>query len=424
MSGERALLVLVKGYPRLSETFIAQEIRSLEKAGFRLRIVSMRQPTDKAIHPVHREIEAPVTYLPEYLHHSPMRVMKALWRARRLPGFGAARRAFFDDLRHDLTRNRLRRFGQAAVLAAEMPADVAQIYAHFIHTPGSVARYASMMTGLPWSCSAHAKDIWTTPDRELAGKLSHADFVVTCTDAGRRRLNALAPTDKPVRLVYHGLDLTRFRPLTAPAAERDGSLPDKPVRFLTVARAVEKKGLDTLIDALAALPADLNWTWTHIGGGGLTRKLEAQAKAHGITGRCQFLGARPQESVIAAYGVSDVFVLPCRVADDGDRDGLPNVLMEAGSQGLALVSTPVSGVTELIEDGVTGVIVPPDEPAALSACLARLARQPAERYALGRAVSRKVLTTFNHETAIGGLIDLLPASLRNETAKPRRIAAE
>jgi glycosyltransferase involved in cell wall biosynthesis len=424
MSLSQTIVVLVKGYPRLSETFIAQEIRTLEKAGFGLRIVSMRQPTDTELHPVHREITAPVSYLPEYLHDAPLRVIRSIWRMRQAPGFRQALRIFFQDLRRDFTRNRVRRFGQAAVLAAEMPDDARHIYAHFIHTPGSVARYASLMSGLPWSCSAHAKDIWTTPDRELADKLRDAVFTVTCTEAGLQRLNALAPPGKPAHLVYHGLDLSRFRPMTAPLIQRDGRDRAKPVRFLTVARAVEKKGLDTLITALAALPADLHWTWTHIGGGALSKKLIAQAKTSGIADRCHFLGARAQEEVIAAYAVSDVFVLPCRVASDGDRDGLPNVLMEAASQGVALVSTPVSGVTELIEDGVTGRIVPPDEPAALSEVLRHLASHPAERHGLARAGSHKVFTHFDHQKAIHGLIRLFPASLRVVSDDVTGVAAE
>jgi glycosyltransferase involved in cell wall biosynthesis len=424
MSMDATLIVLVKGYPRLSETFVAQELRSLEKAGFRIRILSMRQPTDGAVHPVHREIVAPVSYLPEYLHEAPLRVLRSLMKVRRLAAFRAAFRTFLTDLRHDISRNRIRRFGQAAVLAAEMPGDVAQIHAHFIHTPASVARYASILTGLPWSCSAHAKDIWTTPDRELTAKLSHADFTVTCTEAGLKRLNALAPPENPAKLVYHGLDLSRFRPLLAPATERTGADPAMPVRFLTVARAVEKKGLDVLIEALAALPAGLHWTWTHIGGGTLAKKLSARAKAKGIADRCRFLGARAQEDVIAAYAAHDVFVLPCRIAGDGDRDGLPNVLMEAGSQGLTLVSTPVSGVTELIEDGVTGCIVPPDDPQALSEALARLAAHPMERYRLGRAASQKIFGLFDHDKAMKGLVDLFPARLRSAADVARSVAAE
>jgi glycosyltransferase involved in cell wall biosynthesis len=426
MTAQPILAVLLKGYPRLSETFIAQEILSLERAGFRIRIISMRQPTDTSVHPIHAEIRADVAYLPEYLHDDPLRVLRALLSARKLPGFRAALRVFFRDLRGDISRNRFRRFGQAAVMAAERSADDGHIHAHFIHTPASVARYASLMTGLPWSCSAHAKDIWTTGARELADKLADAQFTVTCTRVGLERLNALALPERPAQLVYHGLDLSRFRPMSAPLAERDGSDPLKPVRFLTVARAVEKKGLDTLIDALALLPPGLAWTWTHIGGGGLTKALQARAERHGIVAKCRFLGARSQADVIAAYTASDAFVLPCRIAADGDRDGLPNVLMEAASQGLALISTPVSGVTELVEDGVTGSIIPPDNAAALAGEMLRLAQAPHDRFRLGREASRKVFAQFDHVRTMTGLVALFPAGLR-PASPPRRhvgLAAE
>jgi glycosyltransferase involved in cell wall biosynthesis len=416
------LLVLVKGYPRLSETFVAQELLSLEEAGFRLHIVAMRRPTDKAVHPVHERIAAPVDYLPEYLHDEPLRVLRSLFAARRLPGFRNALSLFWKDLRRDVTRNRIRRFGQAAVLAVEMPEQARQIYAHFIHTPGSVARYAAAMTGLPWSCSAHAKDIWTTPDWELREKLADADFAVTCTEAGLDRLASLAPTGK-VRLVHHGLDLARFRPLRVPPQNRDGADPSKPVRFLTVARAVEKKGLDVLVEALSRLPSDIAWTWTHIGGGE-TKTLKALASLRGIADRCRFLGSRAQAEVMAAYRDADVFALPCRIAADGDRDGLPNVLMEAGSQGLALVSTGVAGVGELIEDNATGLIVPSDDVAALARTLERLARAPEERHRLGRAASRKVFARFDHAKAIDGLIRLFPRELRSAEAGDLRQAAE
>jgi glycosyltransferase involved in cell wall biosynthesis len=185
---------------------------------------------------------------------------------------------------------------------------------------------------------------------------------------------------------------------------------------------VEKKGLDTLVAALALLPRDLAWRWTHIGGGELLKALKAQAKAAGVAERCIFLGARPQEEVIAAYRESDVFVLPCRVAEDGDRDGLPNVLMEAASQNVALVSTPVSGVTELIEDGATGAIVPPDDPGALAARLAALVRDTAERHRLGKAGARAVATRFDHGKAMGPLIALFPERFR--TTRPDRPMSE
>jgi glycosyltransferase involved in cell wall biosynthesis len=410
---KRKLVLLLKGYPRLSETFIAQEILSLEKAGFDIEIIAMREPHDVAIHPVHREIRAPYRYIPEYLHDAPVRVARSLMAARRLPGFAAAWRAFRADLGRDLSRDRVRRFGQAAVLAVEMPADAARLHAHFIHTPSSVARYASLMTGIPWSCSAHAKDIWTSTDADLRLKLASAVFTVTCTKAGRERLSGLSPPDKPAHLVYHGLDLSRFKPLVVPRPERRGQGADTEIRLLTVARAVEKKGIDTIIEALGRLPEGLFWSWTHIGGGDLIGKLKAEAARLGIADRCRFLGARPQEDVIAAYASSDIFVLPCRVAGDGDRDGMPNVLMEAGSQGLVLVSTAVSGVVELVEDGKTGLLTQPDDPQALAALILRLAADPGERYRLGKGASETIFRMFDHATAVQDLIALLPAELRS-----------
>jgi len=133
---------VLKGYPRLSETFIAQEILELEKRGLEIQIISLRHPTDTHLHPVHGEISAPISYLPEYLHHEPIRVARAIWIARQLPGYNKAAKLWRGDLARDISRNRIRRFGQACVLAVELPAEIEQLHAHFLHTPASVARYA------------------------------------------------------------------------------------------------------------------------------------------------------------------------------------------------------------------------------------------------------------------------------------------
>ena len=397
---------ILKGYPRLSETFIAQEILALEQAGLPIRIFSMRRPTDSRVHPAHREITAPVVYLPEYLHAEPLRVLRAVWRARRLPGFSHALRQWARDLPRDFSRNRFRRFGQAAVLAVELPGDIKRLHAHFIHTPASVTHYASLLTGLPWSASAHAKDIWTSPDWDLQQKLAAADWAVTCTALGRDHLNALAPLAKPVTLIYHGLDLARFQPLLRPRPLRDGSDAAAPVELLTVGRAVPKKGLTTLLSALALLPPGLHWRWTHVGGGDLAARLKAQAAALGIAGKISWRGSLAQEEVLALYRSADLFILPCRVADDGDRDGLPNVLVEAQSQGLACVSTPVSAVPELIKDGVNGLLVPQDAPETLAQALRQLIGDPMRRYSLGKAGAIKVRASFSHHAGIAQLLQL------------------
>ncbi len=398
-----AVAVILKGYPRLSETFIAQEIRELERLGLNLRIVSLRHPTDRHRHPVHREIAAPVRYLPEYLHCEPRRVLRGLSVARGLVGFAAARAAWLRDLRRDPTRNRIRRFGQACVLAAELEADIVHLHAHFLHTPASVARYAALMSGLPWSCSAHAKDIWTTPDWEIAEKLVELDWAVTCTAAGRDRLQALAPTRDRVGLVYHGLDLERFPAPAGIRPARDGSAAGDPVTILSVGRAVEKKGYDDLLDALATIPPGLSWRLRHIGGGELIARLKDRATRRGIAKRIDWLGAQPQETVLSEMRRADLFALASKVAADGDRDGLPNVLMEAQSQGLAVLATKVSAIPELVVDQQTGRLVPPGDVKALAGALTRLIVDPRLRERLGQAGMARVRASFSLAANIEGI---------------------
>ncbi|WP_157015761.1 glycosyltransferase [Mesorhizobium xinjiangense] len=404
------VVVVLKGYPRLSETFIAQEIHALEQAGFRLSLVSLRHPTSKKRHPVHDEIKAPVTYLPEYLYQEPLRVLKAWLKARRLPGYAKAWRHWLADLKRDFTPNRGRRFGQALVLAAEFPADATWIYSHFIHTPSSVARYAGDMLGAPWSASAHAKDIWTSPDWELSEKMASARWVVTCTAGGCDHLKALAADPSRVSLVYHGLDLDRFGHAERTPGARDGSAPGEPVRLLSVGRAVHKKGFDTLLEALARLPGDLSWRWTHIGGGDLEDELKAQAERVGLAGKVVFAGGAAQQQVLEAYRASDLFVLPCRISGNGDRDGLPNVLVEAQSQGLMCISTDISGIPELIRDGENGILIEPERPDQLAAAMERAVRDPELRSRQGAAGEHRVRSDFDHHATIGALIDLFERS--------------
>jgi len=412
----RTIAVIVKGYPRLSETFIADELRGLERCGFDIRIVSLRRPTDSAIHPVHREIAAPVLYLPEYLHDAPARVFRA-WRVvKSLPGYGDARGAWLADLKRDPSRNRTRRFGQAVVLAHELSPDVEHLHAHFLHTPASVARYASLILGLPWSCSAHAKDIWTSPEWEKRDKLRSLEWLVTCTRAGAEHLAALASEADKVELVYHGLDLVSFPPPSTQNSSRDGRDAANPVRILSVGRLVEKKGYADLLAALAALPSGLNWRLAHVGGGPLLRELKRHAARVGIGERIEWLGALPRDEVLDQYRRSDLFVLASRVSKDGDRDGLPNVLVEAASQGLACVSTTAGAARELIEPGANGLLVAPGNPIELSKALERLIREPALRAHFGAAAQRRVRIAFDFEPGlerIAAKLGLAPCALHS-----------
>lgn len=384
---------VLKGYPRLSEAFIAQEIAALERRGLEILIVSLRRPTDDRLHPVHREIRAAVHYLPEYLYQAPLRVLRAWWSVRKLPTYKAARTQWLRDLRRDPTPNRVRRFGQALVLSAELPRDVGRLHAHFLHTPASVARYAALLRHLPWSGSAHAKDIWTTPEWEKREKLAACDWLVTCTRVNHAHLAALAPRGR-VELVYHGIDLLRFPPHRTVRGAPDGADPRHPVRILSVARLVEKKGTDILLEALARLPADLQWRFVHVGGGPLGAKMRRRARSLGIAERITWRGALAQQDLLAEYRAADLFALACRVARDGDRDGLPNVLLEAQSQALACVATRVSAIPELIDAAATGLLVTEDDVPALAGALAALIRDPARRRSLGDAGQARVRAQF------------------------------
>ncbi len=406
------LAVLVKGWPRLSETFIAQELVALEEEGVDFEIWSLRHPTDIKRHPLHERLKARVHYLPEYLYEEPERVWAARDIARKLPGYAKAYEIWRADLRRDITPNRVRRFGQACVLAAEMSDEVLAMYAHFLHTPSSVARYAAIMRGMPWSFSAHAKDIWTSPDWEISEKLSDksfgAAFGATCTGFGAKHLQDMSD-GTPVDLIYHGLDLTRF----PKPPERIWRTAEAPLKLMSVGRLVEKKGFDNLIAALTLLPNDLDWHFTHIGGGALKDKLQAQAVEAGIADRITWHGACDQPEVIAAMRDSDLFVLPSRVAKDGDRDGLPNVLMEAASQRLPILSTAVSAIPEFIDTGTHGTLSS-DQPKDLAAAIVSIAQSPEHAAEMAEAALARLRHEFGMMPGIHQLKSRITAMLQDQ----------
>ncbi len=402
------LAVLVKGWPRLSETFIAQELVALQEAGHHFDIWSLRHPTDTKRHPLHDQFKGQVRYLPEYLYDEPERVWSARKIAQSLPGYAKSYEVWRQDLKRDPSHNRIRRFGQACVLASELPSAIRALYAHFLHTPSSVARYAAIMRGVPWSFSAHAKDIWTSPDWEKREKLQAATygaaFGATCTAVGAEHLRDLADTPERIDLIYHGLDLARFPKPT----ERSTRSPDDPFQMLSVGRLVEKKGFDRLIDALAQLPASLDWHWTHIGGGALGNTLRDKAHTAGVFDRITWKGSCDQPEVIAAMRQADLFILPSRIAADGDRDGLPNVLMEAASQNLPILSTPVSAIPEFITSGTHGVLSK-DDSTSLASSIAALAADPDRTAQMASNAYGRLISEFRMEPGIARLSTRLHA---------------
>lgn len=399
------LCVVVHAWPRLSMTFVAQELVGLEEEGLELWIATYGEP-DKIRHPIHDRLKAPVHRLRS---GGPGigRFIQAWRKVRRRPGFSKALRLFRRELRTGRKRRQWRAFARGVILAAELPADVRAIYVHFIGSSATVARYASIISGLPLAASAHARDIWTSTETDIRSKLGAMRWCATCTTVGADYLRTLTDDPGKIHLIYHGLSFDRFPADPPQRSNRDGADAADPVRLLSVGRAVEKKGFDVLLDALAALPPKLQWRWTHVGDGKIMEQLRRYADGFGLSDRIDWLGAQDQNAVIELYRSSDLFVLPCREASDGDRDGLPNVLMEAQSQALACVSTDFSEIPELIIHDRTGVLVPPGEAPPLASALERLIRSPAERRTLGMAGYDRVRSSFEARTGIHEVAVLL-----------------
>ncbi len=376
------IAVVVKGYPRLSETFIAQEIFGLQERGIDQLIVALRQPYDPYVHEVHEKITADVLYLTEYLKDDRARVERAFIWAKQQPRYAVARACFEADLKHKKNAERFRRWGQACVLAYELPEDVNWIHTHYLHSPCTVARYAALLTGRSWSFSAHAKDIWTTEAWELKTKLADADWGVTCTKTNLSYLRSLCTQPEKISLVYHGLDFCGFPSSPPDATLRDGSGDDS-VQIISVGRLVDKKGYDTLLRSLCALPEDLNWHFTQIGGGEQQERLQNLSAQLGLEDKVTWLGAQPRTLVLAELEKADIFALACRVTKSGDRDGLPNVVMEAQAMALPCVAAEVSALPEIIKSGETGLLCPPEDAEAFSHALLSLITQPEERQRLG-----------------------------------------
>ena len=351
---------VLKRYPRYSETFVVNEILAHEAAGVSLEIFSLRPPEDTHFQDVIARVRAPVNYL-----RAEAVKLAEFWRSlgEASAEFPAMRDAWGEGLRENVIE-----MHQAVLLArAVRRKGIAHLHAHFATSAAGVARLASRITGVPYSVTAHAKDIFhddVKPD-DLARKFGDAAAVVTVSDFNLAYLRQnYGPAAARVRRIYNGLDLDKFS--FQPPAERAPLI-------LSVGRLVEKKGFADLIDACAILAErGTPFTCQIIGTGELEESLREKVQALGLTERVQLLGPRPQNQLVDYVRRAAVFAAPCVVGSDGNRDGLPTVLLEAMALGTPCVSTAVTGIPEAVRDGETGLLVPEHDPAALADAMERL----------------------------------------------------
>lgn len=389
---------VLKQYPRLSETFILNEILGVEGTGAKVSVFSLRPPTEGRFHPDLASVEADVHYLA-----APDKAV-FLDAIRALPDIGTDRLvdvlAFVDLLPGD---RRARLVLDAIAVAREVRrSGVDHLHAHFLTVAAHTAHLTHLLTGVPYTVTAHAKDIYRHDvNWEIAARVgSRAAAVVTVCDANLSYLRGrLDGSGTRLVRIYNGLG-----PQAAPAplASRTHGL------VLGVGRMVEKKGFDVLLDAFAAVATTRPETrCVLVGDGDCRAALEAHARRLGIADRVTFTGAQPQQVVADWLRRAHVMVAPCRIGEDGNQDALPTVLLESLGAGLPSVSTPVAGITEIIEHGIEGLIVPRDDVEATAAAIVDLLDDPDRWRAMSDAGPRKLAARFDRTRTITELVGVM-----------------
>ena len=374
---------VTKMFPRFSETFILTELLQVEAQGLDVEIFSLRPPADGRFHAKLAELRAPVTYLTSA-------GIKAadLWAelSAAQDELGALGPQLSELLALD-ARDALQAVQLARLVRRR---GITHLHAHFASAGTTVARMAARLADITYGFTAHAKDIFHAEvDREeLRRKLADAADVVTVSDFNLDHLRREFGADADVvRRVYNGLELSDFS-YDSPA--------ERPAVIAAVGRLVQKKGFDDLLGAAALLiDQGREVQIVLVGSGEREAELRVQAERLGLGERLQMLGGLPQHKVAQIVAGAAVFAAPCVVGTDGNRDGLPTVLLEAMALGTPCVATPVTGIPEVIEHEVTGLLVPERDPQALAAALARVLDDPDLRVSLAKAARDLIETEFD-----------------------------
>jgi glycosyltransferase involved in cell wall biosynthesis len=408
---------LLRSYPRLSQTFVLNEILSLERRGVRLQLFALSNPHETEVQAEVAEVRAPIHYLERSAGSVAASVRRVIEHGRAII---AGPRRYLSTLlfvlRHGeldsayRTATRLQCFQYAVRLrnvARTMERDsrirIDHLHAHFAHDPALVALLTQRMAGIPFSFTAHARDLYQVPPASLARRVEEATAVVACCATNADYLSrTLSPHQhRKIRLIHHGVDTNRFRPAATP------SLNTAPPLILSVGRLVEKKGFDDLIMACRELERKhIAFRCEVYGDGPERERLQELIDSWALADRVVLFGARPVRKIIPAYQDADVFALTPFVTEDGDRDGIPNVLLEAMASGLPVVTTGAGGISELVQDGVNGLLSEPRDVKGIAANLRRLLSDPSLRSRLGVLARRTVTHDFDSRASTRQLMSV------------------
>jgi glycosyltransferase involved in cell wall biosynthesis len=439
---------VLRSYPRLSQTFILHEILALEQLGLSLQIFAITNPHEPVAQAQVAEVRAPVQYLEDVTRRS-----RAIILREHLRTALASPRRYAATLRY-LLRNkvidtaytassRFECFHQAVYLARQLRRPdntIGHLHAHFAHDPALIALLTHMLTGISFSFTAHARDLFQIPRQSLIERIAAASAVLTCCGANLAYFDEVVPTAlrAKVRLIHHGVNLEGFQPRTenghpqgqprtedlqdesgspfSPALSLVEAVPDSAPLILSVGRLVAKKGFPDLLRACALLKqSGQRFRCAIYGDGPLRAELAALIDELGLAGDVALPGECSQRELIPIFQQADIFALTPFVTEDGDRDGIPNVLVEAMACGLPPVSTAVSGIPELIQHEYNGLLAQPRDIAELAAQLGRLLADAQERNRLGAAARRTVVEHFDLHAAARQIAELFEQAAQAHT---------
>jgi glycosyltransferase involved in cell wall biosynthesis len=406
---------ILRSYPRLSQTFILNEMLALERLGLRLTVFALERAADGQNQPQVAALRAPVFFLDEALRQSWVKRL-----ARHLAFLFASPGRYLGTLLYVLakpfldqgyrTATRLECFDMAVYLAGLARTGefrISHLHAHFAHDPALVALLAKKLAELPYSFTAHARDLYQLAVPALLERVRKANMVVTCCDANRDYLSRLLPESQSVkaRLIYHGVDLEKFHPISQQSLDHRSA--EKPV-ILSIGRLVEKKGFPVLLQAFRLLKeSQVPFEASIFGDGPQRRDLETLISEFGLEGQVTLQGARRQDELLLEFQHAALFVLAPAITADGDRDGIPNVLVEAMACGLPVVSTTVAGIPELVIDGENGLLFRSGDVTSIAAGMAALLADESRRRQMGEAARRRVVECFDLRKSAGLLADLI-----------------
>ncbi|HLG94450.1 MAG TPA: glycosyltransferase family 4 protein [candidate division Zixibacteria bacterium] len=403
----------VKMYPRLSETFILNEILELERRGVEVVIFSLKKPNEGRFHPQVSGVRASVYYLDELEPKKGWSMLAENW-----PALSPHRSELWMLLEELVPQNDPQQielfFASAWAAAIALKRGIEHFHAHFATLPSTLAHFAGRISGLPFSFTAHAKDIFqnTVNRKLLEEKLSAARFVITVTEFNRRFLTSTFPAIPAgkIKVLYNGINLDFFS--FEPKEPREKNL------ILSIGRLVPKKGFPDLLEACAVLKSKhIPFQCVIIGQGEESVALETKRMELGLDDWITFAGPKTQAEVLPYLKRATLLALPCTVDADGNQDALPTVLLEALATGCPAVSTTVSGIPEIIDSGTNGLLVPPGNPPALAEAMEKILFSPELAVRFAREERKKAEAKFDLKKSVETLEGFFRQSVETETTK-------